>query len=187
MLPIQSPLPDTAGHEPAGGALIRDSPRARVKTYQEKLKDPRWQKKRLLILQRDNWMCQSCSATDITLHVHHKAYKRGQEPWDYPDEWLLTLCEGCHLQETELREAYESDLIHMLRIAGANLSDIAWLCRVVLDNNRYDEFLLQRLYWIVIRYPDIWETAQAELVKRLNVESEHEKHPDDGGPCPIES
>ena len=28
--------------------------------YSEKLKDPRWQKKRLEILERDNFRCQYC-------------------------------------------------------------------------------------------------------------------------------
>lgn len=28
--------------------------------YKEKLKDPRWQKKRLQIFERDDWCCQKC-------------------------------------------------------------------------------------------------------------------------------
>jgi hypothetical protein len=68
-------------------------------TYQEKLKDPRWQKKRLKILDRDDWACQSCGDSESTLHVHHKIYKKC-DPWDYPDEVLITLCETCHDEET---------------------------------------------------------------------------------------
>lgn len=66
------------------------------KAYYEKLRDPRWQKRRLDILNRDEWMCQSCYDSDSTLHVHHLAYRKGAEPWDYPDHMLLTLCEVCH-------------------------------------------------------------------------------------------
>lgn len=67
-----------------------------MKTYAEKLKDPRWQKKRLRIFNRDNWRCQSCLSVKNTLHVHHKMYMNGVEPWEYEDAHLITLCEFCH-------------------------------------------------------------------------------------------
>ena len=63
-------------------------------TYGEKLKDPRWQKKRLEILERDDWTCQGCWATEKTLHVHHLAYTNN--PWDAEAEDLMTLCDSCH-------------------------------------------------------------------------------------------
>ena len=31
-------------------------------------------------------------------------YEYGREPWDYPDEILVTLCKECHQQETEERK-----------------------------------------------------------------------------------
>ncbi|MCP4345705.1 MAG: AAA family ATPase [Desulfobacterales bacterium] len=66
--------------------------------YSEKLKDPRWQKKRLEIFQRDNWTCQEpdCGDTATTLVVHHKQYIPDVEPWEYEDEDLVTLCVNCH-------------------------------------------------------------------------------------------
>ena len=64
--------------------------------YAEKLKDPRWQKRRLEVFERDDWTCQECGATDRTLHIHHKFYRRGLEPWQYSDAALDTLCEDCH-------------------------------------------------------------------------------------------
>lgn len=64
-------------------------------TYSEKLKDPRWQKLRLAVLQRDEWRCQYCGDTKTTLHVHHRYYL-GKNPWDTPEECLQTLCEDCH-------------------------------------------------------------------------------------------
>ncbi len=67
-------------------------------TYKEKLKDPRWQKKRLEVFQRDDFRCQLCWDNRSTLHVHHKYYKRGQSPWDYKMKAFLTLCEKCHLK-----------------------------------------------------------------------------------------
>jgi len=64
--------------------------------YSEKLKDPRWQRKRLEIMQRDEFACNSCGDTDSTLNVHHKTYRKGADPWDYDDENFSTLCQSCH-------------------------------------------------------------------------------------------
>jgi 5-methylcytosine-specific restriction endonuclease McrA len=65
-------------------------------TYWEKLKDPRWQRRRLEILQRENFTCEACLGTDTTLHVHHGYYEKGKDPWDYDSATLHCLCEGCH-------------------------------------------------------------------------------------------
>lgn len=62
--------------------------------YQNKLLDPRWQKKRLEILQRDDWTCQCRSDTKSTLHIHHKKYYKN--PWDVSPDDLITYCEACH-------------------------------------------------------------------------------------------
>lgn len=72
-----------------------------MKTYSEKLKSPRWQAKRLSIMQRDGFACRDCSAEDKTLHVHHCHYEKG-EPWEIDEQFLLTLCEKCHKRRGEL-------------------------------------------------------------------------------------
>ena len=64
------------------------------KSYSEKLKDPRWQKKRLEILSRDNFTCLLCDDTETELHINHLQYTG--EPWDAPNEFLETLCKHCH-------------------------------------------------------------------------------------------
>lgn len=64
--------------------------------YAKKLLDPRWQRRKTEILQRDDFTCQDCSGRDETLHVHHKYYTWGKQPWEYPDSALITLCETCH-------------------------------------------------------------------------------------------
>lgn len=79
------------------------------KTYREKLLDPRWQKRRLEILSRDAFTCQHCFDGESTLHVHHRWYVKG-EPWDVPDEALVTLCESCHEEETRRRPDAEETL-----------------------------------------------------------------------------
>lgn len=69
--------------------------------YSKKLRDPRWQKMRLQILERDEFTCTSCYNSEDTLHVHHRYYEAGKDPWEYPAEALVTLCENCHEVETD--------------------------------------------------------------------------------------
>jgi len=64
--------------------------------YSEKLKDPRWQKKRLKILKRDGFKCMCCLNKEKMLSIHHKYYRTDLEPWDYPDKSLITICQECH-------------------------------------------------------------------------------------------
>lgn len=63
--------------------------------YSEKLKSPKWQKKRLEILSRDNFTCLGCGDTETELHVHHVKYTK--EPYNAPNEDLQTLCKHCHV------------------------------------------------------------------------------------------
>lgn len=64
--------------------------------YFKKLLDPRWQKKRLEALEAAEWRCESCMDDSSTLHVHHKQYFKGREPWEYETEQLAVLCAECH-------------------------------------------------------------------------------------------
>ena len=84
-------------------------------TYAEKLLDPRWQKKRLCILERDKWTCQDCGATTKTFHVHHLDYINGKDPWEYPDEYLTSLCYECHAAIEEARKDFEKRIVHRFR------------------------------------------------------------------------
>lgn len=54
-----------------------------------------WNSKRIQVLKRDKFTCQSCGITSVVLEVHHmKDYKKlGNEPL----ESLVTLCRSCHL------------------------------------------------------------------------------------------
>ena len=80
------------------------------KTYSEKLRDPRWQKKRLEILQRDNFACLLCNDNKTELQIHHKKYIKGHEPWDYGNENFQTLCKHCHCL-SEYEKGYGEILI----------------------------------------------------------------------------
>ncbi len=83
--------------------------------YSDKLKDPRWQKKRLEILERDEWKCTVCEDDTTTLHVHHLRYKVGKNPWDCDGFDLITLCESCHEDERIRRDGVERALLETLR------------------------------------------------------------------------
>jgi 5-methylcytosine-specific restriction endonuclease McrA len=76
-------------------ALRRTRPPTRS-AYQQLLRDPRWQKKRLEIFARDQWRCVECRATTKELQVHHKWYVAGARPWEVPMQALVTLCVTCH-------------------------------------------------------------------------------------------
>jgi hypothetical protein len=65
-------------------------------TYSEKLRDPRWQRKRLQVLVRDGFRCVACNHDKENLQIHHKKYFRGKDPWDYDNQYLETLCATCH-------------------------------------------------------------------------------------------
>lgn len=68
-------------------------------SYSQKLRDARWQRVRLKVMERDGWRCQApgCQSPENTLlHVHHKQYFPQREPWEYPLVNLITYCEPCH-------------------------------------------------------------------------------------------
>jgi hypothetical protein len=90
-------------------------------TYAEKLKHPLWQKKRLEILQRDNFKCVFCQDDNTSLHVHHNYYNWDKEPWEYPNESLKTACKDCHLIIETLKEYLEYwDIESITRIKSNN-------------------------------------------------------------------
>lgn len=72
-------------------------------TYSEKLRDPRWQKRRLEIMDRADFTCENCGFGDKTLNVHHRIYRKGSEPWEYADTELECLCETCHEESHAVR------------------------------------------------------------------------------------
>ena len=65
--------------------------------YRKLLKNINWLNKRKVILDRDHHKCVLCGS-DFNLNVHHSYYTVGLNPWEYPDESLVTLCESCHLE-----------------------------------------------------------------------------------------
>ena len=74
--------------------------RRKPSSYSDLLNTEEWRNKRLKIIKRDNCRCVYCG-NRFHLHVHHKyysAYPNGVlvDPWNYPDDALITLCSYCH-------------------------------------------------------------------------------------------
>jgi len=125
----------------------KDDKKPRSKSYRDKLKDPRWQKLRLKIFERDKFRCQYCRDTKETLHVHHLEYISGCDPWDYPLESLITVCESCHEEETMYRKTIEERLISTLREVGFSadhvdqLADAFGMAHYPCSKGEFVEFL----------------------------------------------
>lgn len=88
------------------------------KTYSDKLKHPLWQRKRLEILNRDNWQCRTCGEINSPLQIHHRYYSKGH-PWEIENEALITLCDGCHSGETNYFPKYVEAMAASLKKHGA--------------------------------------------------------------------
>ena len=119
-------------------------------TYSEKLKDPRWQKKRLEILNRDEWTCQKCHCTSKTLHVHHRYYEADCEPWDYMDHILVTLCIDCH-EEEESSKKDANGIVDEFRSKGFFNTDIRAL---IYDSNLDKKTIEDLFYYSSCRFRD---------------------------------
>lgn len=130
--------------------------------YSEKLKDPRWQKKRLEILERDKWTCRICEDTTSTLVVHHRDYLPGKEPWEYPDDLLITLCEDCHIEEMG-REELEQSLIHNIRrkffINELSVLDDAFSKMPDNLTNSSESFMVAEAIW--------WFLTDSDVLKEM--------------------
>lgn len=112
--------------------------------YKEQLKSPKWQKRRLEIMSRDNFTCQMCGATDKQLHVHHIRYKPGRYIWDYKDDEIITLCEDCHNNEHNIDGVtYDiNEMIEVIRDYGFTNTEIR---SVLLTLMYHGDLLLQAI------------------------------------------
>ncbi len=135
----------------------------RREEYAAKLKDPRWQRIRLQVFDRDQWACIRCSDKKNTLHVHHRYYTKGLEPWEYPLDSLETLCEICHEDESENRWEEEQSLLRALKLKGVTYSGVNELaCDIAAAECLFTKFddLLGLLCWMISSPQN-----QVELIK----------------------
>lgn len=91
--------------------------------YMKLLRDPRWQEKRLRVMEAAGFKCQECGAADKTFNVNHGYYEKGKKPWEYPICDLRCLCEPCHERWHEVQKIFRRRLasitIHqMVQVIG---------------------------------------------------------------------
>ncbi len=111
-------------------------------TYADKLKDPRWQKKRLEIFERDNFQCQDCGSQSKVLHVHHGYYSPRKQPWETPDKLLVTVCEDCHSKRQAIETTAKERLADI--ICKLSIDDINTLSEdMLLFSTKYTESMTQ--------------------------------------------
>lgn len=91
--------------------------------YKEQIKSPKWQKRRLEIMQRDNFTCQLCGDTESMLNVHHLCYHKKRNIWEYEDWELITLCENCHKEEHSSMDYIISE-IESIKSRGVTMREI---------------------------------------------------------------
>lgn len=81
--------------------------------YRKKLESPKWQKKRLEILSRDEFKCKCCGNADNKLNIHHIFYPKNKQPWEIENYNLITLCDNCHeLWHYVFDSKFSSELIY---------------------------------------------------------------------------
>lgn len=104
-------------------------------TYQDQIKDPRWQKKRLEILNRDEFVCQGCFDDESELHVHHRTYHKGHMIGEYENEELMTLCKTCHQDIYKAKEEVVK-LIDMVFIDPDTIDEFRKLLISIIKKGR---------------------------------------------------
>jgi hypothetical protein len=84
--------------------------------YSEQIKSAKWQKRRLDILNRDEFTCQECGNKELTLHVHHKQYRKNASIWEYENWELTTLCEKCHSDTHEKLITKKEEYVKLIEL-----------------------------------------------------------------------
>lgn len=144
-------------------------------TYQQKLLDPRWQRRRLEILERDGFICRLCKDPHTTLHIHHLIYRK-IEPWEYEDDELITYCKHCHsiaeyykkthpnilINRVEKIEQSEFD-IKLIMIGNDSKGDFA--CDIFKYENNYVIYLMSMDCFGLYRIYDIYKRTFASKIE----------------------
>ncbi|WP_349966282.1 HNH endonuclease [Phocaeicola massiliensis] len=133
--------------------------------YKEQIKSPKWQKRRLEILQRDDFKCQICGDSENTLNVHHLVYHKDRNIWEYEDWELITLCEECHEHEHIIEESI-NERIWSLKSRGLSAEEIcALLEKIDIELYMGNDFCITNIVgdeWI----PEIESGYLKKIVER---------------------
>lgn len=106
-----------------------------MSVYSEKLKTVEWKKMVDKVRNRDDYQCKRCGAVNRFLHVHHQYYLPERDPWDYPMECFVTLCDTCHEKEHELLRSGYADIRLMMgsrQVSAEELISVSWILYHIL-------------------------------------------------------
>lgn len=78
---------------------------------------------------RDDFTCKRCCDKEKTLHIHHKFYINKNDPWDYDDDCLVTLCEDCHVEAQDGMDDATKELVRTIKKAGFFHQDIMYIAQ----------------------------------------------------------
>lgn len=98
-----------------------------MKPFSEQRKSPKWQKRRLEVMEAAGWRCEECGSQTNTLNVHHELYIPGRAIWNYEDQLLTCLCELCHEKRQGRQQAVHLGIARILRtVPTERLERMAW-------------------------------------------------------------
>ncbi len=127
------------------------------KPYWQLLQDPRWQKKRLEVMNRAEFRCEACGDDKETLNVHHGYYEKGLMPWDYETRTLWCLCEECHMFAHEYLKGIQK---HIACLPVGRL-----VCGEIFDK-------IVDIHWNPESNVSLWIKNMTPRVERLRAEIE---------------
>ena len=146
------------------------------KSFRKQLKDPRWEKRRIELLENVQWRCQLCGNQKEELHVHHSYYEKGKAPWDYPNAPQIVLCHTCDAERThkpDFMKYHEARFV--FEFIGENLEKIATDLAIVGRGRRHEDMRRHvDRYWelkknlstfvnIVVKMKDVHLIGEGEI------------------------
>lgn len=109
-------------------------------TYKDQLKNPKWQRKRLEVLELNDFTCQQCGSKENELHVHHLTYIKNRKVWEYHSDSLICICASCHktLHNTNVLSFEEKQIIRLYRYALKKKSTAMYVDFSEIKNYKYE-------------------------------------------------
>ncbi len=130
--------------------------------FYKEYKNPKWQKLRLKILERDGFMCQYCQDKEEELHVHHKYYEKGKRIWEYNEDAFITLCKSCHEEETSCMKEVIPEFMNLMKklFNSSEIND--FMISIKFNKSKLPNFVLLNIISRTISGP-----LSDELVEKL--------------------
>jgi|SRR6185312_11842192 len=116
-------------------------------TWKEQLLTREWNNKRTEILLRDNFKCQhpGCGKQFEGIEVHHIEYCGDWKAWEYPNDWLTSLCGQHHNAHHKNLELAERLLLRTLKTRGFLMSDLLALSAYFETEDQFTQSLLKTI------------------------------------------